>query len=96
MTPICAVILKNEKGEFRVGMMGQPNDHLMNWRGCNYHYVALPKELRKKFTSYAEAAKYEKEVDQKLDTDKQFRRYFEHRSGTYLKDELLAVRSDYE
>ena len=34
-------VLCDDKGLAPV-VVGQPNDHLMNWSGCNYHWVFLP------------------------------------------------------
>lgn len=96
MTIVCPVIIKNDKDEFRVVMMGQPDGHLVNWWGCNYHYAALPKDLRKKFTSFAEAKEYEKVIEKKMDSDQEFQNYFKNRNGSFLQDSMIASKLDYE
>jgi hypothetical protein len=56
-------VFKTKRGKFTVALVGQPDEHMMNWNGCNYRRMALPKELRKKFDTAEEAFAYEKLVD---------------------------------
>lgn len=37
-----AVVRDMKRGGLLVIVVGQPNDHLMDWRGCNYHRLNLP------------------------------------------------------
>jgi hypothetical protein len=49
--------------KYRVYIVGRPEYHIMDWRGCNFKRLALPRELRKTFTNETDAKTYLKEME---------------------------------
>lgn len=65
--------LQYEEGvTFKVMIVGQPSWHLMDWNGCNFRRLALPKQYRKTFTKEAEAKAYCKQLETMNDHDDRF------------------------
>jgi hypothetical protein len=59
-------VFKSPKtGKYRVMIVGQPDNHMMNWRGCNYRRMTLPTPLKRTFTTIQEAEAYRKELEAK-------------------------------
>ena len=46
MNPIGLLVLNTPKG-YKVYLWGQPDEHIMDWRGCNYRRLSIPADLLK-------------------------------------------------
>lgn len=82
---------------YRPIIVGQPNDHLMDWRGCNFHYVLFPGmqrrfmslEVAKAMVRAVEAGWHGEKGEQKRD---KLLRYIRHLNGVFgPKDEELVT-----
>lgn len=58
MKNISIYVAEKENGFFTVKVMGQPNDHVSDWRGCNYRAVVVPGLGRKDLTKEIAFALY--------------------------------------
>jgi hypothetical protein len=50
-------------GKYRVMIVGQPDAHIMDWRGCNFRRMTLPTPLKKTFDRAADAKAYEEKLE---------------------------------
>ena len=52
------VLISNKRipsGYFKAIVQGQPDDHIMDWRGCNYHCITLKGQPRSGFIIESDA-----------------------------------------
>ena len=49
MRVIAVEVAKMPQGYFKVIIWGQHDEHIMDWRGCNYRYLVVKKQPRKGF-----------------------------------------------
>ena len=83
------VIRKLPSGGFKLYIWGQPDNHIMDWLGCNYRLLTLPGQPRKGFHASEDALgflarDYPSEVD--------VRKWAEHAGdGSFLTDALSST-----
>ena len=77
--------------KFTVVIVGQPEEHIMDWNGCNFKYLALPKAMRKVFASALEAAAYKKKLNARL---KYLKDYASDFKGSGFPDSRMATAEE--
>ena len=74
--------------KFTVVIVGQPEEHIMDWNGCNFKYLALPKAMRKLFDTAEQAAAYKKQLNPQL---KKLKDYASDFKGSAFHDSRMAT-----
>lgn len=74
------------RGSYTVKALGQPNDHIMNWRGCNYRAAMIPGMPRR--MTLEEARAMEKAIN-----DQALQKLMRNVSGSSMGDVLFAKQS---
>lgn len=62
MNDIRIALIRLPGGGHKVFAVGQPNDHLMDWRGCNFRKAPLPGQAVRGYSLKIAAAKYHQAV----------------------------------
>jgi hypothetical protein len=60
---------------YRVYIVGRPDYHMMDWNGCNFRRLALPKEYRKTFIDMKAANLYCNRLEAMENQDQRFSKY---------------------
>lgn len=70
-------------GNYKIRFWGQPNDHMMDWRGCNYHALTVPGQPRRGFKDLEELAAWWQD---NAWYEEATYKYCYHRQGTHLPE----------
>ena len=77
------VVYPTKRGDgFKVYVQGQPDEHVMDWNGCNYHVLTVRGQPRAGFKTEAEAHAFQKAMPEETKEEELTRAAFS--SGTFL------------
>lgn len=79
-------ILKTPKGKFKGYVWGYPNEHLMDWRGCNFHIRSVEGQPHFGFATVEECEAF---LKAKFPTRKELEVWALRSDGTFMKDDVL-------
>ena len=85
MTGVMTDIFEMPSGRFKACFWGHHNDHIMDWRGCNFHRVVIKGQPRKGFETPEEAWDWAMALDEKTFA-LEYRRAREV-NGTFFNDD---------
>ncbi len=80
---------KTPSGRFKVYVWGQPNYHIMDWRGCNYRYKAVPGQPHRGWETRKEAEEWARTQFENVAQARGWA-YFNAGDGTFMTDDKFA------